>query len=371
MIRKLFITILYLFISIAPLKLSAEPFEVHATAATDLPIQRSDIMDDPAIWVNKKDPSKSLILTTNKKEPYGGLYVYSLDGKLKETYQVGPINNVDIRTGFPYERIFVDIAVATDKRNKGLAFFLIDPETGEISYLGIGDQKFDKHPYGICLQKHEDCFYAVVTFKYSGAEKWKFWAADDGIHMEKVLSYPIHSLAEGCVVDDETGAVFIGEEDRGIWAFPQGKSGKMIAKVGENDLTADVEGLTLYGKKYLIASSQGSSSYNIYLSLPPYSFLGSFKIVPGAQEGTDKTDGIDATDANLGSPYTEGLFVAHDNRSSKGGGSNFKLVPWNEIQRRIKETLHQPGYTGHTFLLVLYKLNFCTIKSYWSELKFF
>ncbi|EKE09757.1 MAG: hypothetical protein ACD_16C00111G0001 [uncultured bacterium] len=332
MIRKPYAAISCLFITF---NLHAKPFEVHATAATDLPIQRSDIMDDLAIWVNTKDPSKSLILATNKEEPYGGLYVYSLDGKLKESYQIGPINNVDIRANFSYDHTVMDIAAATYKKDKGLAFFAVHPETGKIAYLGLGDHTFEKTPYGICLQKQEDAFYAIVTFKYTGAEKWQFWAENNRIHMEKVLSYPIQSLAEGCVVDDHTGTVFIGEEDRGIWAFPEKAPGKMIARVGENGLTADVEGLALYGGKYLIASSQGSCSYNIYKPSPPYSFLGSFKITPGTHEGTEETDGIDVTEANLGGPYTNGLFVAHDNRSSKGGGSNFKLVPWDEIQRGL------------------------------------
>jgi 3-phytase len=330
-------TTICLILAFVPLNLAAEPFEVHATTATDLPIQKSDIMDDPAIWVNHKHPEQSLVLGTNKEEPYGGLYVYSLDGKLKESLQIGPINNVDLRTDFPMAHTLTDIAVATFKPDKRLAFFAISPNTGKISYLGLGDHTFEKKPYGVCLQKQGNDFYAVVTFKYSGAEKWKFWAEDDGLHMKKAASYPIKTLAEGCVADDLTGTVFIAEEDQGIWAFPEGKPPQMFAKVGENGLTADVEGLALYGDKYLIASSQGNSSYNIYHPSPPYSFLGAFQITKGPQEGTEETDGIDATPANLGGPYTMGLFVAHDNRTSKGGGSNFKLVPWEDIAQGLQK----------------------------------
>ena len=39
--------------------------------------------DDPAIWVNPDDPSKSLIIGTDKDED-GGLYVFNLDGKIIE-----------------------------------------------------------------------------------------------------------------------------------------------------------------------------------------------------------------------------------------------------------------------------------------------
>ena len=326
-----------LFVLLFPLPLSAESFEVHASGATDLPIQKSDIMDDPAIWVNESQPSESLILATNKKPPYGGLYVYGLDGKLQNSLQIGPINNVDIRKDFSMAHTFIDIAVASYKPEKRLAFFGIAPTTGKVTFLGLGDKIFEKRPCGVCLQKEGQDFYVIVTFKFSGAEKWKFWAEDDSLLMKKVVSYPIKTLAEGCVVDDSTGTVFIGEEDVGIWAFPKDTPGKLIAQVGENGLTADVEGLTLYGNKYLIASSQGNSSYNIYRPSPPYSFISSFKIAAGSYEGTEDTDGIDVTSANLGGIYTDGLFVAHDNRSSKGGGSNFKVVPWREIQRGLNE----------------------------------
>lgn len=36
--------------------------------------------DDPAIWINKSDPSKSLIIATDK-DADGALFVYDLQGK--------------------------------------------------------------------------------------------------------------------------------------------------------------------------------------------------------------------------------------------------------------------------------------------------
>ncbi len=53
------------------------------------------------------------------------------------------------------------------------------------------------------------------------------------------------------------------------------------------------------------------------------------------QEGTESTDGIAVTAANLQGKLTRGLFIAHDNRSSKGGVSNFKLVPWGQIADKL------------------------------------
>src|SRR5262245_61179236 len=56
-----------------------------------------DAADDPAIWVNPKDPAKSAVVGTDKR---GGLYVYDLAGKPLQNLRNGRMNNVDLRPGF-------------------------------------------------------------------------------------------------------------------------------------------------------------------------------------------------------------------------------------------------------------------------------
>ena len=57
--------------------------------------------DDPAIWIHPSDPSKSLILGTDKTESVGGVYVFGLDGALRQS--LTPLdrpNNIDVEYGF-------------------------------------------------------------------------------------------------------------------------------------------------------------------------------------------------------------------------------------------------------------------------------
>jgi len=330
------IFIIFIFSVLVSSQVNSEPVKMEAIASTDLPTEKSDVMDDPAIWINKQNPSESLILSTNKKPPYGGLYVYTLKGHLKEMIPVGPLNNVDYRPNFPFKKNKIDIAIASHTQKKRLAFFAIDPHQGKITFLGFSPNSFRKIPYGLCLLSRNKKFYAIVTFIGGGAEKWQFWESEGTFHTKKIASYPIKTQAEGCVADDQNGNLFIAEEDKGIWLFTEDASPHVIAKVGENDLEADLEGLALYQGKYLIVSSQGNSTYGVFSSKPSYAYLGNFKITASlTQEGTEKTDGIDVTSSNLGGQYSKGLFVAHDNRSSKGGGSNFKLVPWAQIAKKL------------------------------------
>jgi len=55
--------------------------------------------DDPAIWINRADPSKSLVIGTDK-DTAGGLYAFDLAGKIvRQTPALKRPNNVDILTG--------------------------------------------------------------------------------------------------------------------------------------------------------------------------------------------------------------------------------------------------------------------------------
>ncbi|MBJ7444136.1 MAG: phytase, partial [Sphingobium sp.] len=56
----------------------------------------ADAADDPAIWRNAADPAASLIVGTDKK---AGLYVYGLDGKVRDFLDAGRVNNVDLKDG--------------------------------------------------------------------------------------------------------------------------------------------------------------------------------------------------------------------------------------------------------------------------------
>jgi 3-phytase len=94
---------------------------------------------------------------------------------------------------------------------------------------------------------------------------------------------------EGCVVDPRTATLYVGEEDRGIWAFSArangATEGRLVAAVDNAQLAADVEGLTLMpaGEQggWLIASSQGDNAYALF-SLPDLKPAGRFRIAAGA-----------------------------------------------------------------------------------------
>ena len=79
-----------------------DPVVVTDTTAVDT--------DDPAIWLNSEDLSKSLILGTDKG---GAIYVFDLQGRIipeKTVTGLGRMNNVDIEYGFMLGGVATDIA---------------------------------------------------------------------------------------------------------------------------------------------------------------------------------------------------------------------------------------------------------------------
>ena len=83
---------------------SSSPPAAHAVARTVQPKVETeptdsygDSADDPAIWVDRRDPSRSVVIGTDKKL---GLNVYDLKGKRLQVVPDGRMNNVDLREGF-------------------------------------------------------------------------------------------------------------------------------------------------------------------------------------------------------------------------------------------------------------------------------
>jgi len=176
-------------------------------------------------------------------------------------------------------------------------------------------------------------------------EQWELSPYGDGeISGQIIRTMGVASQTEGMVADDELGYLFVGEEDRGIWKFMVDPDASDIpAFISESDtsnvsISFDIEGLAIYyapdQKGYLIASSQGNSSFAIFERLGENRYIGSFVIKGERIDGTEETDGIDVTNLNLGGPFSKGLFIAQDDNNLSGDSilsQNFKLVRWEKI----------------------------------------
>ena len=309
---------------------------------TPIPDIKADFMDDPVICIHPNDPEKSLIIGTKKAKKGGGLFVYNLKGEELSKALDGAMNNVDIRYDFPLGDEKVDIVIASKRKTKSVGIYKVNFDTQTLTEVTAPGIELNIEPYGACMYKNlkTNKFYVLITTKSGKFHQYELIATlNKKVNIKHVRTVDIGSQTEGIVADDANDTLFVSEEDVGLWKYqadPNAKASReIIAKVGE-ELTADVEGVSIIqtGEKsgYIVVSSQGSDSYFVYDREAPHKLKGEFKIVDKeGMEGTEQTDGLDVCNLNLGSDFKQGLMVAHDNRTSKGGGSNFKLVSWEEI----------------------------------------
>ncbi len=321
---------------------------VQATMETAPVGHDGDAADDPAIWIHPTDPAKSAIIATDKK---GGMLVYDLSGKRLQYLPDGKMNNVDLRGGFKLGGKTVTLVAASDRTRKAIALYTIDPDTRLLTSVGDGVQATGlSDPYGLCLYRdRKGGTFAFVSDPDGLVRQFQLIPTPAG----KVAAKPVRDVrfdtqTEGCVADDETGALYVAEEDVALWRLGAdartGSAKTAIARVVDNPaLKDDLEGVGLYalpkGKGYLVVSSQGNNSYAVFRREGENAYVGSFAVTANDDLGVDgisETDGLDVTSGSLGSGLENGAFVAQDGRNiDPPEAQNFKLVPWSTIAAKL------------------------------------
>jgi myo-inositol-hexaphosphate 3-phosphohydrolase/2',3'-cyclic-nucleotide 2'-phosphodiesterase (5'-nucleotidase family) len=326
--------------------LSTDLVLVMPLAETDAVPSGGDAADDPAIWVHPDDAELSTIIGTDKQ---GGLAVYDLSGEEIQYLPLGRVNNVDLRAGFALGDETVTLVTAGNRTDDSLAILKVNPETRELEDVAARTVTVDvREVYGSCMyiSPVSGKFYVFVNSAGSG-DVVQFELIDNGsglVDAEVVRTFSVGTQTEGCVADDETGDLYIGEENVGIWKYgaePGAGEERVSVDVTGPDgyLTADVEGLAIYygedGNGYLIASSQGNNRFVVYERGGDNAYVGTFRIIANDDEDIDAvsgTDGIDVVSAPLGDAFPAGLFVAQDDvNSNPNEAQNFKLVSWADV----------------------------------------
>ncbi|KAJ4346916.1 uncharacterized protein N0V89_010849 [Didymosphaeria variabile] len=321
--------------------------------------------DDPAIWIHSTRPDQSRIVTTTKSEEGAGFAIFDLQGKLLQQMPSEEPNNVDVIYNFTVGAEATDLTFAACRGDNTLCLLKIN-STGLLESVegGVQPTPEDYEVYGSCTYRSPKSGrqYLFVNNKEAEYLQYELTSTANGtLKTALVRNFTGGSggQVEGCVSDEEQGYLFLGEEPEGLWRYdaePDGSStGLQIAKVGDGNLYADVEGVTLVPAKnsssgYLFVSSQGRSTYLVYERAPPHAYVMQFTIVDNKEADIDhvsNTDGIAAVGNSLNNDFPKGLFVTHDdaNELVEGGTAeqaSFKLVSLEEILG--KDRIARLGY---------------------------
>lgn len=308
-----------------------------------------DAADDPAIWYNKENPEKSLVLGTNK---HGGIHVYNMDGVQTQYIEICCINNIDLRDNFKYNDQDVVIVAATNCTLNTISMFYIDKQNGVLSDSIYNIKTDIELVYGICMYQSNETgkYYVFVNGERGDVEQWEVTSEKEKINAELVRSFKVSSRPEGMVADDIEGVLFIGVEEEGIIkvkAEPQFDF-ETIWVTGSNPsdrtfISSDIEGIAIFknnGKTYLIASSQGNFSYPIFEIGNPDRYIASFVIKDGIIDGAEETDGLEIVDKYFSDKFPNGVLIVQDGFNFKNDTlqpQNFKYISLDKIFKLIKQ----------------------------------
>jgi 3-phytase len=315
-----------------PVAPSAAPTGAVAVTATFVNPAAED-QDDMAFWIHPADVTRSTMIGSDKTA--GFVFVYDLDGSLVQRISSPHPGNVDVRYGFRLGSDCVDLVAWNERDELTIRVYRVDAATRQL--IRVDDGIETGGGYGFALHRMPDGTLFAYTGPKSGLisqylltdSAGRVSGAPTGWQFQK-------TMIEGMVGDDETGYVYIGEEGGGIWRVSATDPGDVTkpASTGEDGLTADVEGLTIYylpgGDGYIIASSQGSDDYKIYDRTPPHALLGTF-----ALEGVRDADGIDILNIPLNSTFAQGAFATHDGTGCSGSGCAIRVVRWQDIASAV------------------------------------
>jgi len=340
---------------------SAAP-AVAAVSGTVTALRATDALpsdpDDPAIWINRADPSQSLILGTMKvAKPEGAIAAFGLDGRLRQRL-TGPDrpNNVDVEYGLDLDATLTDIAVLTERLGRRLRVFAIgagavplrDISSGAMPILP-GAPGDEGAPMGIGLYRRpkDGAIFAIVAPKAGPQTNylWQYRLEDDGTGRVKATfvrrfgNFSGSGEIEAVAVDDELGFVYYADEAAGIhkWHADPDAAGadRELALFGTSGFQRDREGIGIYaatgGRGFILVVDQipGGSIVHVYRREgEPGRPHDHTREVATLATGADATDGLDVTSSALGKEFPDGLLVMM-NSSSK----NFLLFPWRDLQR--------------------------------------
>lgn len=303
--------------------------------------------DDPAVWMNKKDPSKSLIIGTDK-DIDGALFVFNLEGKVQTDKVVRGLkrpNNVDVEYGLKLKGISTDIAVTTERFTHKLRIFSL-PDMKPIDNGGI--EVFENETkagyrdlMGIALYKNKKGeIYAIVgrkTGPTTGEYLWQYLLKDDGFGRVKavlVRKFGIYSgknEIESIAVDDDLGYVYYSDEGVGVrkyYAEPS-QGNEQLALFATTGFAEDHEGISIYKlskkKGYILVSDQGAGKFHIFTREGSKHNPNEHQLLKIIKVKAHQSDGSETIALSFNKNFRKGLFVAmSDDRT-------FHIYRWEDI----------------------------------------
>lgn len=338
-------TIIYLTIAITlfSCKKDTQLTEIKPDVITQKTINDTD---DPAIWVNPKNPSESIIFGTDK-ETNGGIYAFDLNGKIIKSKTIKNLkrpNNVDLAYDFKINDTSTIAILAFAEREKQQIRIYSVPDMKPLDNGGIkvftDEAKPNyKLPMGIAFYHSpiDKKMYAIVGRKEGPKQDYLYQYELQAVNnqIKAVLARKFGSFSgkkeiEAIAVDAENGFIYYSDEEFGVhkyYAEPS-KGNKEVSLFGQDKFQTDIEGIAIAKTSekdgYILISDQQKGTFNVF-DRRTNQFIKAIDLT------TVETDGCDVTTSSLGSKFPSGIFVAMND------SKEFYVYDFRKILKEIQK----------------------------------
>jgi 3-phytase len=304
--------------------------------------------DDPAIWIHPSDPSKSLVIGTDK-DSLGALYVFNLEGKIVDSLVRKGIqrpNNVDVGYGLTLaDGSKVDFAVTGERLTSKLRFFSL-PDMKEFNPGGLEIFQGEIGPdfrdlMGVALYKSPNTGkqYVIAGRKNGPTDGTYLWqyeitTAADGLRLELVRKFGQYSgkkEIEAIAVDAALGYIYYSDEGVGVrkYAAEPDMENKELALFATEGFSDDHEGISIYelddSTGYLLVSDQQANLFHVFPREGSPENPHAHSLITKVLLSTNQSDGSEVSSRSFGPKFPNGIFIAmSDNKT-------FHFYRWEDV----------------------------------------
>jgi 3-phytase len=289
--------------------------------------------DDPAIWIDRTDPSRSLVLGTDK-DIDGALYVFGLDGKVRGELVVRGLlrpNNVDIARGVMLGGQLRDVAIVTERFAHRLRVYALpgmQPVDGGGISVFEGERARDVMGVAAWVRPTDGAAFVVVSRsdRFAPREGYlhQYRLFDDGtgtlrgVKVRAFGSWSGRKEIEALSVDAVGGHLFASDETFGIRKYAVDPSVEdaddEISTFGTTGFARDHEGSAVLRRPgepaLLLVSDQQAGELRVFaLESRPGEALREPALRGRIRYAATETDGIELTAEALPG-FPRGLLVA-------------------------------------------------------------
>ena len=357
------------------------PAAVHADAQTRAFVDDASgrpanaDADDPAIWVDRDHPSRSIVLGTLKE---GGLAAFDLRARTLQILPAPPAPSEEAAPG-RYNNVDVvgDLAVVSDRGRDRIRVFRIDPRgaaagarvltevtDGSAAPVFSADEaavEDQRTAYGlaaardprsgvrwVAVTRRHEAQVALLALTHPGSDAVGTRRLDT-LDLPDTFTLPDGSdwspcedpgegpQLEGSVIDARRRVLYTAQEDVGIWRVPLTAGGfgrpRLIEKVTSFGVPATYDEQSEecvvagedpgYGGRWLVADAEGLALAGRTLLASSqgdsrFVLFGAHRtrdlrvVAGGGLDSVEHSDGSAISTADLGPRYPHGLLVVHD-----------------------------------------------------------